>query len=93
MTTDIDTTLTLSPATRVDCHWAELDANAINFHLPEPHGYFSIAVCLFLEADEQLGAPLEMPAEAAVDEADAVAAAIAFFASGSMPGAIARLEI
>jgi hypothetical protein len=42
---------------KVDYHFAELDANAVNFCLPEPHKYFSIASGIFLEGDEKLDQP------------------------------------
>lgn len=52
-----DAVLVLQPEGKVDYHYAELDANAINFHLPAPYRYFSIAAGIFLEADEILDQP------------------------------------
>jgi hypothetical protein len=57
MLSDNEAVLVLRPEGKVDYHFAELDANAINFYLPEPYKYFSIASGIFLEGDEKLDQP------------------------------------
>jgi hypothetical protein len=57
MLSDNEAVLVLRPEGKVDYHFAELDANAINFYLPEPYKYFSIASGIFLEGDEKPDQP------------------------------------